>query len=162
MSFRISRQRPSLENRSQSANWRSFISPGVNFFHVPLHLPFTPLQPYCMLILAPSSLLWSFLNKVILFFDVSLGGIQTLSEMKVWLQPLSIAWALNHLLGCYTSRNWTDCFSALLRFIKRLGLGRNCSCFIGPSCQVGGNEWKFRLKSLFLFPCSRSKAIFSV
>lgn len=136
VSLRVSCHSSFLENRSQSLSikWRraySFFSV-INFMFLFAH----PNPQSCyMHILAPSFLLWPFLNKVIIFFDISLGC----------MLKLCLKWKLdcNHyqylnISGCksplnnYTPRSPIDYFSALLRFITKPKLGRNCSCFTVP------------------------------
>lgn len=112
-----------------------------------------------MHILAQSSLLWPFLNKVIIFFDISLGCMLKLClKWKLdcnYYQYLSLKSPLNN----YTPRSPIDYFSALLRLILRLA--ESALCFIGPSCEVGGNGKHLRLR-MFLSPCSRHKFDFLI
>lgn len=133
--------------------------PTVSFFHVPLPLHLHP-QPYYMHSLAPSSLLWHLLNKLILFFGISLECMLKLCLKWKFNCNYYQYQARKPPLSNYTMRNLIDYFPALLRFTRRLRLGRSYSCFIGPWCQVGVSEWNLRLKNVFLFSCSRSKSIF--
>lgn len=114
-------------------------------------------QPCDMHISAPRSSLWPFLNKIIIFFDISLGC----------MLKLCLKWKLdcNHYQYQAVSHFWTIIYpgAQLITFQDCWGLSKSHdwveTTLDLPKCQVGGNEWHLRLK-VFLFPCSRFKSVF--
>lgn len=122
--------------------YKGYSSPSPSRVHTP---------STCILksVLAPSSVLWPFLNKVIWFFDISLWWFWNF----IWNENLIAA--INNIpgpkssLSNYKPRNPTDCFWALRNFSTWPMMDRKAH-FFRPFLNMVRRVW-LSVKDIFLF-----------